>query len=88
MSKLFSPIEIRGETITNRVFVSPTCQYTWETEDGPCGGGLSYCDRTGLYGICAVIQRKKAVPMERLGHRPAILGCNAWKGGGYLTKVE
>ncbi|MDP7281573.1 MAG: oxidoreductase, partial [Candidatus Poribacteria bacterium] len=28
MSKLFSPIEIRSETIPNRVFVSPMCQYS------------------------------------------------------------
>ena len=37
MSKLFSPIEIRGETISNRVFVSPMCQYSSDTEDGRCG---------------------------------------------------
>ena len=37
MSKLFSPIEIRGETIPNRVFVSPMCQYSSDTEDGRCG---------------------------------------------------
>ena len=37
MSKLFTPIEIRGETIPNRVFVSPMCQYSSDTEDGRCG---------------------------------------------------
>ena len=37
MSKLFSPITIRGETIPNRVFVSPMCQYSSETEDGQPG---------------------------------------------------
>ena len=37
MSKLFSPIEIRGETVPNRVFVSPMCQYSSDTEDGRCG---------------------------------------------------
>ena len=34
MSKLFSPITIRGEKIPNRVFVSPLCQGSSETEDG------------------------------------------------------
>ena len=37
MSKLFTPIDIRGETISNRVFVSPMCQYSSDTEDGRCG---------------------------------------------------
>ena len=37
MSRLFTPIVIRGETIPNRVFVSPMCQYSSETEDGRCG---------------------------------------------------
>ncbi len=37
MSRLFTPIAIRGETIPNRVFVSPMCQYSSETEDGRCG---------------------------------------------------
>lgn len=37
MSKLFTPIEIRGETIPNRIFVSPMCQYSSEDEDGKCG---------------------------------------------------
>ncbi|GIT13850.1 MAG: hypothetical protein CM1200mP35_06700 [Chloroflexota bacterium] len=34
MSKLFSPLTIRGETISNRVFVSPMCQYSCEDMDG------------------------------------------------------
>ena len=34
MSKLFSPITIRGEEIPNRVFVAPMCQCSSETEDG------------------------------------------------------
>lgn len=37
MSKLFTPIEIRGETIPNRAFVSPMCQYSSDTQDGKCG---------------------------------------------------
>ncbi|NQW22243.1 MAG: NADH:flavin oxidoreductase/NADH oxidase [SAR202 cluster bacterium] len=36
MSKLFSPITIRGEKIPNRVFVAPMCMYSSETEDGRC----------------------------------------------------
>jgi len=36
MSKLFSPITIRGEEIPNRVFVAPMCQYSSETEDCRC----------------------------------------------------
>ncbi len=38
MSKLFSPITIRGEQIPDRVFVAPMCQYSSETEDGRCSG--------------------------------------------------
>ena len=34
MSRLFSPFTIRGETIPNRVFVSPMCQYSCEDMDG------------------------------------------------------
>ncbi len=34
MSYLFSPITIRGETMQNRVFVSPMCQYSCEGRDG------------------------------------------------------
>ena len=36
MSKLFSSIQIRGEVIPNRVFVSPMCQYSCDAEDGKC----------------------------------------------------
>jgi 2,4-dienoyl-CoA reductase-like NADH-dependent reductase (Old Yellow Enzyme family) len=36
MSKLFTPIEIRGETIPNRLMVSPMCQYSAEGMDGKC----------------------------------------------------
>ena len=32
MSKLFEPIQIRGEIISNRSWVSPMCQYS--SEDG------------------------------------------------------
>ena len=38
MSKLFSPITIRGQHISNRVFVAPMCQYSSSTEDGRCSG--------------------------------------------------
>ena len=34
MSQLFTPIDIRGQTIKNRVFVSPMCQYSAEEMDG------------------------------------------------------
>ena len=34
MSRLFSPLTIRGETMPNRVFVSPMCQYSCEDMDG------------------------------------------------------
>ena len=33
MSQLFTPIDIRGQTIKNRVFVSPMCQYSAEEMD-------------------------------------------------------
>lgn len=34
MSYLFTPITIRGETIRNRIFVSPMCQYSVDNMDG------------------------------------------------------
>lgn len=34
MSRLFSPVKIRGETIRNRLFVAPMCQYSSEAQDG------------------------------------------------------
>lgn len=37
MSKLFSPITLRGETFNNRIAVSPMCQYACEAEDGVMG---------------------------------------------------
>ena len=36
MSQLFTPIEIRGETIPNRLMVAPMCQYSSEGMDGKC----------------------------------------------------
>ncbi|MDP6668067.1 MAG: hypothetical protein QF357_11845, partial [Dehalococcoidia bacterium] len=32
MSKLFSPLKIRGETLPNRVAYSPMCQYSCDTD--------------------------------------------------------
>ena len=34
MSILFEPIQIRGQNIRNRLFVSPMCQYSAAGEDG------------------------------------------------------
>ena len=34
MSRLFSPVTIRGETMRNRLFVAPMCQYSSEAQDG------------------------------------------------------
>ena len=34
MSRLISPFNIRGETMPNRVFVSPMCQYSCEDMNG------------------------------------------------------
>ena len=34
MSNLFTPIDIRGEKIRNRLFVAPMCQYSVNQEDG------------------------------------------------------
>lgn len=31
---LFSPLELRGTTLPNRLTVSPMCQYSVEDEDG------------------------------------------------------
>ena len=34
MPGLFDPLELRGETLRNRIAVSPMCQYSCEAEDG------------------------------------------------------
>jgi 2,4-dienoyl-CoA reductase-like NADH-dependent reductase (Old Yellow Enzyme family) len=34
MSKLFTPLDLRGTTIPNRVMVSPMCQYSCDDRDG------------------------------------------------------
>ncbi|MFM1951166.1 MAG: hypothetical protein RL418_853 [Actinomycetota bacterium] len=37
MSKLFSPIKIRGLEVKNRLWVSPMCMYSCEKQDGVVG---------------------------------------------------
>jgi 2,4-dienoyl-CoA reductase-like NADH-dependent reductase (Old Yellow Enzyme family) len=69
MSKLFSPITIRGEEIPNRVFVAPMCQYSSETEDGRCSG----C-HTVHYGTRAVG-----------GAGPVMLEASSVRPGGRVT---
>ena len=34
MSKLFTPIKFRGQTLKNRIFVAPMCQYSAMNSDG------------------------------------------------------
>ena len=53
MSKLFSPLKIRGLTIPNRVFLSPMCQYS--TPDGKAGSWHQVHLGTRAVGGCGLV---------------------------------
>ena len=53
MSKLFSPLKIRGLTIPNRIFLSPMCQYS--TPDGKAGSWHQVHLGTRAIGGCGLI---------------------------------
>ena len=59
------PIAIRGETTTNRVFVSPMCQYSCEGEDGRSGtGDVFHMGSRAVVGAGLVMVEVAAVQQE------------------------
>ena len=52
------------------------------------GTWLTCIESAGIYDSYGVVQRDWADSRERLGHGQAILGCHAWKGGGYPVRGE
>jgi len=83
MSQLFSPITIRGEKFKNRVFVSPMCQYSSESQDGqPTSWHMVHLGSRAVGGASLVMFEATAVtPVGRItpwdlgiwddGHIPA-----------------
>ncbi|MBM3943552.1 MAG: NADH:flavin oxidoreductase/NADH oxidase [SAR202 cluster bacterium] len=65
MSLLFSTFTLRGETIPNRVFVSPMCQYSSETQDGKCGPWhVVHCGTRAVGGAGLVMMEATAVQAQ------------------------
>ena len=65
MSKLFSPITIRGETIRNRAFVSPMCQYSAEEKQGhPTSWHMVHLGSRAVGGAGLVMFEATAVTPE------------------------
>ena len=58
----------------------------WDTgTDQPASAGTWVAEPGGAENIdvCGSSHSERAAPRERLGQRQAILGCYAWKGGGF-----
>ena len=65
MSKLFSPIKIREESIRNRVFVAPMCQYSADDCDGmPDNWHLVHLGTRAIGGAGLVMVEATAVSPE------------------------
>ena len=63
MSRLFTPLTIRGVTFRNRIFVSPMCQYS--SEDGlPTEWHLVHLGSRAVGGAALVMQEATAVSAE------------------------
>jgi 2,4-dienoyl-CoA reductase-like NADH-dependent reductase (Old Yellow Enzyme family) len=63
MSRLFTPLTVRGLTFRNRIFVSPMCQYS--SEDGfPTDWHLVHLGSRAVGGAGLVIQEATAVSAE------------------------
>ena len=63
MSKLFSPFALRGLTLSNRIFVSPMCQYS--SQNGvPQAWHLVHLGSRAVGGAGCVIQEATAVSAE------------------------
>ncbi len=65
MSKLFTPIAIRGETIRNRVFVAPMCQYSVNDRNGiPTDWHMVHLGSRAVGGAGLVMAEATAVSPE------------------------
>ena len=65
MSDLFTPIVIRGETVRNRVFVSPMCQYSSNDRDGmPNSWHMVHLGTRAVGGAGLVMAEATAVSPE------------------------
>lgn len=65
MSKLFSPVTIRGETMKNRLMVSPMCQYSAEGMDGlPTSWHMVHLGSRAIGGAGIVMFEATAVTPE------------------------
>ena len=65
MSKLFSPVTIRGETMKNRLLVSPMCQYSAEGLDGlPTSWHMVHLGSRAIGGAGMVMFEATAVTPE------------------------
>jgi len=63
MSKLFSPLKIRGVEFKNRIFVSPMCQYS--SDNGkPTDWHLVHLGSRAIGGVACVIMEATAVSPE------------------------
>ena len=65
MSHLFTPITIRGETIRNRLFVAPMCQYSANNKDGvPTDWHMVHLGTRAVGGAGLVMAEASAVSPE------------------------
>lgn len=65
MSRLFTPVTIRGETIKNRLFVSPMCQYSADADDGkPTSWHMVHLGSRAVGGAGLVMFEATAVTPE------------------------
>lgn len=65
MSKLFTPINIRGQSIKNRAFVSPMCQYSADGRDGhPTSWHMAHLGSRAVGGAGLVMFEATAVTPE------------------------
>jgi 2,4-dienoyl-CoA reductase-like NADH-dependent reductase (Old Yellow Enzyme family) len=65
MSKLFTPINIRGEIIRNRLFVAPMCQYSAEEKNGhPTSWHMAHLGSRAVGGAGLVMFEATSVTPE------------------------
>ena len=65
MSHLFTPITLRGETIRNRLFVAPMCQYSANEQDGvPTDWHMVHLGTRAVGGAGLVMAEASAVSPE------------------------
>ena len=63
-SNLFSPLSIRGETMPNRVFVAPMCQYSSETDGLATSWHMVHLGTRAAGGAGLVVAEATAVRPE------------------------